>query len=328
MPQRSDAFSSAACRQTINLNHPYSGQSLARLFPDQLPFLICRRLQLSYRLERSFKLEVGSGLLTNRYVLGIDRQAITPPAWRALLSALQLSQHNPDLISSLEGHFQKSSTVYLGFEQGVAGANLRLYFEYWNAVVQLLQQTPKAEISSWQDSEPPQWAMGTGYKWPASGHHRLIISRYWVRPLLSQAQILDRVDRLLSGDADEQSSLSNIFRGSVLNLLQSVLSSDQSISPVFLEVDEPGTARCSFDLAVHRYQLQLHHLIESLQPLFMCLLGTGVQRGGPLLGSNGGAIVTHVSAGRSRHGLPYACIYYDPHGGTEGGKGVLSTQAR
>ena len=276
---------------------------------DQLPYLLCRRYQLNWRPEHSFKAELGTGLVSSRYVLGIARESITPHSWNALLHDLQLPEHHPGLMDTLAENFQQASTVYLGFEQRVNGANLRLYLEYWDEVVRRLRQTPEADIKDWQGSVPPLWPMGVGYKWQAADRHQLSITRYGVRPLLEPLQIFERARQLLRG---QRSPAGDAVGGAVLALMRHILASSASISPVFLEVDEPGSPRRSFDLCVHRYGLRLADVSTLLQQMLRSCLGAGVNLQDALEGHSPQSWLTHVSAGISRDGLPYACIYYEP----------------
>jgi len=189
-------------------------------------------------------------------------------------------------------------------------------------VVERLRHTPEGEIRRWVTDGPPLWPLGVGYKWPAAGRHRLIVSRYRVQPLLSQQGILERVNRVLApaqlpfpngaGIRQPLPALAAAVRG----LLQPLLASDSSIAPVFLDVEEPGTLRRSFDLCVHRYQMRIDDVMEPVQDLLNSLLGTGASLERALQGRSSDARITHVSAGWSRHGLPYACIYYEPPDGS------------
>lgn len=297
-------------------------QVLASLPADQIPFLLCRRHRLSSCLERSFKVEAGSGLLPHRYVLGIARKTISPSTWEDLLEDLQLLRQHPELTTTITDHFRQASTIYLGFEQGVSGANLRLYFEEWDAVVERLRHTPEEEIRRWQTEGPPSWPLMVGYKWPAIGRHQLILSRYKVHPLLDSQGIIERVERMLAsarplpGGIESLSQQRSPFGFAVLSLLQPILASDPAIAPVFLEVDEPGLPRRSFDLCLHRYQLRLQDLRAPLQHLLHSLLGTHPKLETALQGRSCDAWITHLSAGWSRHGLPYACIYYESPDGS------------
>lgn len=282
---------------------------LSSIPADQWPLLLCRRHGLRWRRESSFKVEVGSGLLPQRYVLGVARETITSSIWSALLNELGLPGLSGELRCRIDSEYQQASTVYLGYEQGVNGANMRLYFEYWDVVTRRLHGTSPEETQRWQVHGPPLWPMGVGYKWPAAGGGGLSVSRYGVRPLLQTSRIPARAKQLLSGwpQGSERSP-----ERAILTLLDRILASDATIAPVFLEVEEPGTPRASFDLSVHRYGLRLSAVAAEVQALITSLLGPGITLRDALRGGSLQGWITHVSAGRSRYGMPYACIYYEP----------------
>ncbi|MEB3200188.1 MAG: hypothetical protein VKK62_06645 [Synechococcaceae cyanobacterium] len=292
------------------------GPDLGALLPaDQRPLQLCRRHGLRWRREHSFRAEPGCGLLSNRYVLGIAQETISLDTWHALLTDLRLplpersagGAASGSLRDELTARFQQASTVYLGFEQGVSGGNLRLYFEDWEAITRRLRQTPAPEIATWQTGEPPLWPMGVGYKWASAGGGRLRHTRYGVRPLLEGARIRTRAAGALQPPGWSQGGAA---AGAVLRLLERILASDAAVAPVFLEVDEPGTPRRSFDLCVHRYGLRIEDLNAELQQLLDALLGPSACLRSALQGRSPQALVTHLSAGTSHHGMPYACLYY------------------
>lgn len=280
-----------------------------RAFPaDQWPLLLLQRYGLEGQRECSFKLEVGSGLIAHRYVLGVAREKIPVSAWGPLLGDLLPAGGEGALRQQLDQHFQQATTVYLGFEQGPSGANLRLYFEFWDSVVRRLQNTPAEQIQRWQSSDPPLWTLMVGYKWPIAAPAQLQISHYQVRPLLDADNILRRARLHLprtSTDEEEPSATA------VLNLLARILDSNTSFLPVYMEVSEVGTLRGSFDLAVHRYGLRVSDVASEVQNVISSLLGPGVALQDALPKGSLRPWITHVSGGLSRHGKPYACIYYD-----------------
>lgn len=279
------------------------------VFPaDQWPLLLLQRYGLKGQRECSFKLEVGSGLIANRYVLGVARERIPTSTWVSLLGDLLPADWGVALRKQLDQHFQQATTVYLGFEQGPSGANLRLYFEFWDSVVLRLQNAPAEQIQRWQSSDPPLWTLMVGYKWPITAPAQLQISNYQVRPVLDADNILRRARlQLLQTSTDEEEPSVT----AVLNLLVRILDSDTSFLPVYMEVSELGSLRRSFDLAVHRYGLRVSDVASEIQNVISSLLGPGVALQDALPRGSLHPWITHVSAGLSRRGRPYACIYYD-----------------
>ena len=164
----------------------------------QLPFLLCQHYQLPYVLERSFKLEVGRGLLTDRYVLGVPAEAIIADCLVVIIRALGMPADKPGLTERLKSELSRATTVYFGYEGVTKGSgSLRLYFEYWDEVATRLKATPASVIRGWATADRPLWEMGVGYKWHVDetipkAIKNLYRSNYRVQPLLLQAEILKK----------------------------------------------------------------------------------------------------------------------------------------
>jgi hypothetical protein len=280
--------------------------------PAQLPQIVCRRHQLPAQLERSFRLELGSGLQAHRYILGCPARLIAADRLQRLVRDLGMPI-TPERVSELLlPQLQRASTVYLGYEDAISGDSHRLYFEYWEEVVQRLRGTPATEIAAWSTAGRPLWEMGVGHKWRARPGTRsrqvaqVYSSRYHVRPLLPQGEILALAQRLLRAVAMPQDLLQRL-----LAVLWTISQHAPDLDPVFLEVSEPDSPRCSFDLCVHRLGLRLGDLEPCLTTVVQWFLGERHSLVDCLIPKRLDGWITHLSAGCSRRGLPYCCVYYE-----------------
>jgi len=278
-----------------------------------LPFLVCQHYQLPWVLERSFKLEQGIGLLPDRYVLGVPAGQITAGCLEAILRDLAMPAGEPGLIEQLRGELSRASTVYLGYEGGIKdSASLRLYFEYWDGVVDRLKATPASVITGWSTTDRPLWQMGVGYKWRVGqiiprAITSLYRTDYWVQPMLPRSEIMEQTNRnlLRSGMTPELQTMVN-------DLVGMILGSASDIEPIFLQAREVDSARNSIDLCVHRYNLRLTNLEARLAPIMHQFLGPYMSLSDCLQGRSCDAWITHLSAGKSRNGAPYIGLYYEP----------------
>lgn len=281
----------------------------------QLPALVFGRHGLPAELERSFRLERGVGLLRNRHVLGCPARLISADCFEQMVAEMGMPVSADRFRSELLPQLQHASTVYLGYEQCGAGDTHRLYFEYWDAVVQRLRATPAADIGRWHTGRRPRWEMGRGHKWLCPAGHAVPISPqqpsvfytsvYWVMPLLPQQELLKLAEATLrSAAVPEDLGLR------ILSLMRWILMQDPTIDPIFLEVVEAGSPRRSFDLCVHRLGLRLTDLESWLNPIVQWLLGDDSDLSDCVQVDQDQAWVTHVSAGCSRRGQPYCCVYY------------------
>lgn len=274
---------------------------------SQLPLAICHRHRLACHQEFSFKLEAGLPPLPRRHVVGIPARALTADSLTTVLQELVMPAFPSVTAADLQQQWQQSTTVYLGYEEHHTGSSLRLYFEYWDQVVQRLEQLPPEQLHTWQELDQPLWPMGVGYKWPVAASGPLISTHYWVRPLLNPHQILAKVRGYL-----RQPGCDSRIDTIIMALTGAVLSRNLQDWPVFLDVREPAGPRSSFDLCCHRHGLRLEACQQALDQLIQTLCGPAWRLHDCLQGQPLNSWLTHISAGINRAGKPYACIYYDP----------------
>ena len=281
--------------------------------PERLPTLICQHYQLPWVLERSFKIEQGHGLLADRYVLGVPAEAISSACLDAIMRDMGMPADEPGLIERLNNELSRASTVYLGYEGGLKnGGSLRLYFEFWDEIVSRLRATPASVIIGWAATDRPAWEMLVGYKWRVDGiisksRTSLYRSDYYVQPMLPQAEILEKSGRILL-----RSGMEPDLQAMLIDVMAMILSSGPDIEPVFLQARENDSPRYSIDLCVHRYNLRLKDLELKLGPILQCCLGSPLALSDCLQGRRSDGWITHLSAGRSRNGAAYICLYYEP----------------
>ena len=293
----------------LRVRHPL--QIPWRLLPSQLPELLCKGHGWPSIREQSFKLELGGGLQNQRHILAFPARLLSEADLKSLVRDFAMPIQPELLTEQLVPQLQRASTVYLGHEHALGGASHRLYFEYWDALVERLQAMPAQEIAAWRPGNRPLWEMGVGYKWPigrepsSEGSGALYTSRYLVRPLLPQAEMLTLAQQMLRIPA-----MPVELRERLMSVLKVIAQREPDLDPVFLEVLEPHSLRCSFDLCVHRYNLRLRDLEPWLTALVRWFLGERFSLV-DCVGSQGmGACMTHISSGCTRRGLPYACVYY------------------
>lgn len=278
----------------------------------QLPFLLCQHYQLPWVLERSFKLEVGRGLLSDRYVLGVPAEAIIADCLVAIIRDLGMPADKPGLTERLKSELSRATTVYFGYEGVAKGSgSLRLYFEYWDEVVTRLKATPASVIRGWATADRPLWEMGVGYKWHVDETrpktiNSLYRSDYWVQPMLPQAEILKQTNiTVLRSGMDPEIQIM------VKDIIAIILSSSPEIDPVLLQASEIDSPRDSIDLCVHRYNLRLSQLEHRFLPILQSFLGMRWSLSDCLKGRSSDAWITHLSTGISRNGAPYIGLYYE-----------------
>lgn len=283
------------------------------MLPHLLPIHVCQHYQLPWSLERSFKLELGVGLIADRYVVGVPAGEITSGCLEAIMRELAMPACESGLLERLANQLSRASTVYFGYEGDTkTRGSLRLYFEYWDEVVSRLKTTPATVIAGWGLTDRPLWEMGIGYKWPVDKTMPSVITScyhtdYWVQPMLPQSEILEQTSRAIV-----RSIMASELQAMVKDVIATILSSSSDIEPVFLQTREADSPRDSIDLCVHRYNLRLRELEVNITPIVQQFLGEQFSLDDCLQGRDSDAWITHLSAGTSRNGAPYVSLYYEP----------------
>lgn len=272
-----------------------------------LPLSLCRQHRFPHQIEYSFKLESGRLPLVDRYVVGVSAQEISAGQLRAVTQDLGMPFSSTVGEPQLETLRQQATTIYFGHEEHPSGSSLRLYFEFWDQVCKRLKQVPQHELAQWRHADAPLWMMMVGYKWPSLTCAESRQTDYWVRPLLTSAQIHEKVIGYTSGAASP-----SVFSGIMSHLVMDVIGVSPQQLPVFLDVRDSAGKRQSFDLCCHRYGVKLNAHRGSIESLIQLLTGSHLPLEHCLNGHSPESWLTHISAGLNHQGHAFATFYYDP----------------
>lgn len=245
---------------------------------------------LPFGAEASFKLTQGH-MLADRLMLGVRAKHAPWPVVADI--AQQLGMPAP-LLPLLSAHHTDADVVLFGMEQGPDQCVFKIYLEFWNKVAR--------DVMATRDRTPQ--LLDLGIKWVA-GEAQARVAKYWCYPLLSPAECSDRL-RLLYGvptQASEAFDLAN-------SLLVSAAQQRPGASFIYIEVEETGTPRRSFDLNIYKAGLRmcdaqawLDQLAAHFKPpaeAFATLMSNIAQH--PL---------GHISGGTDRHGQDFLTVYHE-----------------
>lgn len=230
-------------------------------------------------VERSFKL-TGGGILGDRLLAGLslDRVGID---W-TLQACRRLGMPAND-IESFRAGLPEADVVHFGCEAGDGGVLYKVYLEYPRRLA-AAGGAPRLLHVAW--------------KWDAQNPSRRAVARYRCLPDLTLADIEARIDRLEPGPA-----------GALLKDV-AALSAARSPEPLmYLEVDEEGNARASFDLNVHAAGLALREIEPQLRGL-RAHFGVPAGDFDACFDPARAARLGHVAGGLARSGTPFATFYY------------------
>ena len=248
-------------------------------------------LGVPFQHERSFRVTEGT-LHANRFLLTVDRRGIAgDPRARILDIATRLGLPQP-LREHAGERFAHASSVHFGFEGDAGRVVVKLYLE--RAVGE--EEARRAR----ERGEPA--LLHLAYKWePDSGAH--VVSEYLWHPGLDAAAIAERLARHVYRGAEEGSQ----------EIARAVLEVAAPRAPAgtlqYLEVQEPGNGRRSFDLNLYNARLQVKDVQAQL---YRMRERYGVRPGQfqALYDQIKGKVLGHLAGGVHRDGRDFFNVYY------------------
>ncbi len=244
-------------------------------------------------VEHSCKLNA-KGLHTNRLMFGNDRDSLSiSPLWAA---HQQLRMPNASR-AAYEQDLAVATHIYLGFEGGADNLSYRIYLEF------PVNLTLHARDRSTGQVHPA--LLAKGYKWDAlqgEAQAAAVCTHYHWYPRITTGEIEHKAGKL--GARTEP--LSTVFNAAVG---AARLRSD-ALDWMYLEANEPGLLRQSFD--VNLYSAKLH--LQTLEPALQAAcdhFGIAKADARQWLSEAGQATLGHVSGGTGRDGQAFLTVYYD-----------------
>jgi tryptophan halogenase len=248
-------------------------------------------LGVPFQHERSFRMVAGA-LLANRFLLSVDRRAIGTDACARVLQICDELKLPPALREAASARLDMASTVHFGFEGDAGRVVVKLYLE---------RTVPAEEAQRARERGEPA-LLHLAFKWePDSGAH--VLTEYLWHPALTAAQIAERLEAQVYRGAGEQS----------LAIAKALLELAAARAPAeqlqYLEVQEPGNGRRSFDLNLYNARL----LVKDAQPQLYRMRECFAVRPGQfqaLFDQIKGKVLGHLAGGVHRDGRDFFNIYY------------------
>lgn len=241
--------------------------------------------------EKSFKLSL-SGLQTERMMVGVLPSHLSREKLDDLLTGMRMAD---DARDSFHDALPDANLILFGHDQDRNGQIFKVYLEYWDI------RRQEARASS------PTYAprlLHLGYKWRPSSPDQVIVARYLWHPGLPAQRIVRRIERIYE-DVPTRRGL-----GIVKEIFSRAYRRAETAAFTYLEVEEEGNPRRSFDLnfyesglrltdvddvleeACRHYDQPVNPLLDFLAEVKECLLG-------------------HVAGGVGRDGADFLTVYYE-----------------
>ena len=257
-----------------------------------LPFRIIESLGIPCGYERSFKLSFQS-ILSNRYILGINTRDITRK--QLVDTCNQLNMPYSLLEQFIEG-LPDANTILLGYEEKEKGGSVyKVYLEYWDQL--------RKKFSNGIIPRDPH-LLGKGFKWQIDNPDKHLVTLYHCLAGLEITEIKQRIEAIYQAIPDSKGL------NSVREIISLALERHSGKRYLYIEVNEPGNPRKSFDLNLYPAGMRVRHVAEQVRNVALALKvpPDNLYR---LMGIIENKLFGHISGGISRTGDEYFTVYYE-----------------
>lgn len=248
-------------------------------------------LGVPHQYERSLRISA-AGLMANRFLLTVDRRDLLGDPRARLLEICDRMEMPPALRSEAEERFEMTSCAHFGFEGDPGNIVCKLYLE---------RKVPDDEARRARENGQPV-LLHLAFKWQVGGGTEVTTEYLW-HPYLSAVEIERRLAEHVYRDGP-QASLE--LASQVLTLAAGKVDAGML---QYLEVQEPGNGRRSFDLNLYNAQLQ----VKDMQPALYRMRDLYAARPGQfqaLYDQIKAKTLGHLAGGVHRNGKDFFNLYY------------------
>lgn len=247
-----------------------------------------RDLGVGFGFEKSFKMSA-DGVRGDRVILGVRTRLAGEGALAGVCRAIAMP---PDYLAQFEARLGEANTAGFGFEGDSNGGFYKVYLEFWDRLWQRVQRDPR-------DVSPA--LLFLGFKWAAKDSSRRALARYTCHPLLTVPTIARRLGTLSEGPSLQAAR----------EILAAAAARVGQDSFVYVEAEEEGNPRRSFDLNLYKARLRVADLAPVLRTLAKRYKIKDVSK---LIEETGHRPFGHLSGGVGRDGQDFLTVYYEIEG--------------
>jgi hypothetical protein len=217
--------------------------------PGQLILELVEGLDISYSLERSFKVS-GNALLGNRFLLAINKTRIAQEKRHSQIVGVCRRMGMPDeFLQAFMRDLPDADTVDFGFEENQRDRVYKVYLDFLSKWRKEVSGTPK---------EGDPFLMFLGYKWDARDPGKRALTRYVWYPSISFQRIKENFSEIFQGR--EHLEPLQIAK----DLMDIVSKRTTHDNVYYLDVKEENNPRRSFDLNTYKAGLRLKEIYPLL----------------------------------------------------------------
>ena len=248
-----------------------------------LLFNLAAKLSPRFAHERSFAVRSGE-LRTNRFVLSVSVAEIPGRIRERILDACGQMKMPLTQIEAVGRHLPTTRFLHLGFEAGNEDQLYKIYLE---------QETPMSPATG------KPILQHLAFKWDSLNPSRHMLTRYTWYPALSVAAVHERIRGICSAEA-------GLIAG---QLIDSVVGSVAKWDLRYLEAEEVENSRRSFDLNLYDAGMRLAEITPVLMRMWEHYR-IETAKWQPVLESDSGETLGHLSGGVHRNGEDFFNVYY------------------
>src|SRR5687767_1071955 len=205
---------------------------------------LVRGLGAGFGFEKSFKMSAG-GVRGDRVILGVRTRLAGEGALAGVCRGIGMPA---DYLAQFEARLGEANTAGFGFEGDTQGGVYKVYLEFWEGLWGRVQRDPGNVSPA---------LLFLGFKWSVKDSSRRALARYTCHPLLSVPAIARRIAILSDGPSLQAAR-------DILALAAARVGGD---SFVYVEAEEEGNPRRSFDLNFYKARLRIADLAPVLRAL-------------------------------------------------------------
>ncbi len=214
-----------------------------------LLFQLTKDLDVQIGIERSFKM-FRRTLLANRFLLGFKQTEIQGNPHKRILDICERIDMPGKYLEIFRQNLPEANIVLFGFEENEETSLYKAYLEFGGRFEKVIGDNP---------DRPAPFLIHLGFKWDSSDNSRGAVARYTCFPSFSVEDMRERLSTNFYGRKDVIPF--EISKG-ILDLASGRMGPDKFL---YLEVNEEGNPRRSFDINMYRAGLRL----KDLSPLLL-----------------------------------------------------------
>ena len=260
---------------------------LGRLF-EQL-----NSLDLTVGLERSFKMSEKK-LSGNRFLLAFEPKNIGENPYAAISGICGRMGMPGESLKAFNQELSEATLVGFGIEEEGSTCVVKAYLEFRNRYEEAIRRNPPR-------SDP--YVSHLGFKWDAADNAKGALANYLCYPGFTAGEMLERLAEAFYPHPDRNSL--EVIKG-ILDLASGKVGPDKFL---YLEVNEQGNPRSSFDINLYGANLRL----EELQPYLLheCRhYSIPEDEFSRFYDSVKTSTLGHLAGGRDRKGRDFLTVYF------------------